>query len=377
LFPGFSHRFRTSAPGIEGRHLARRIDGRHGTAGSILRAVWYDLRLIILVGALSVSLAIVVRYGLGYPIPLEHLVLTDRSRKILRYGFFLGPLILAGALVRRWWNLRQSNGLRVTPPADWLLAFRSLRDEGVVFRIVLSTITLLLMVALFSVFALWKASIVLISPWHWDPTLIGIERAIHGGVLPQELTRRWLGPGATGLLDRLYYLWFRVLALFIVWQSFRAPSQSRSRTLLAVVLVYTLLGNLAALVLSSGGPVYYSRLVGWPDPYADQAGYLAAIPGLRAVEVQASIWHWLLADTYVPFGSISAMPSMHVAAVTVIALACWERNRWLGGAAWFYVLLILVASVHLNWHYAIDGYAAILGTLGVWWLSGRLVRRYR
>jgi len=331
----------------------------------------------MLLGAFSLALAVWVRYGLGYPIPLEHLALTDRSRLILRYAFFLGPLILAAALIRGWWIFRRSEGLLVGRSGGWLVALRSLRDRAFVFRIVLAAVTLLLMVALFSVFALWKASIPLISPWHWDPTLIGIERAFHGGVLPQELTRKWFGPGATVFLDRLYYLWFRLLALFIVWQSFRAPSQSRTRTLLAVALVYTLLGNLAALLLSSGGPVYYSRLVGWPDPYAEQAAYLSAIPGLRATQVQDAIWRWLITDTYVPFGSISAMPSMHVAAVAVIALACWDYHRLLGVAAWIYVILILVGSVHLNWHYAIDGYAAILGTLAVWWLSGLLVRRFR
>jgi hypothetical protein len=30
--------------------------------------------------------------------------------------------------------------------------------------------------------------------------------------------------------------------------------------------------------------------------------------------------------------------------------------------------------VHLGWHYAIDGYAGILGAWLLWWLCGRLVR---
>jgi hypothetical protein len=339
--------------------------------------VWYDLRLVILVGVVSLSLAVGVRYGLGYPIPLEHLVLTDRSRKILQYAVLLGPIAVGAAAIRRHYTLRRSSSQLATPLAGWRETLQALRDDGALYRIVLAVTTLLLMVSLFSLFALWKASIVLLHPWHLDATLIRIDRALHGGVLPQELTRHWFGPRATVLLDRFYYLWFRVLALFIVWQSFRTPSRSRTRTLLAVTLTYTLLGNLLALLLSSGGPVYYSRLVGWPDPYAEHASYLAAIRRLQSTKVQNSIWSWLINDKYVPFGSISAMPSMHVAAVTVIALACWEKNRWLGGLAWIYVLVILLGSVQLNWHYAIDGYAAILGTIAVWGLSGWLVRRYR
>jgi hypothetical protein len=59
-----------------------------------------------------------------------------------------------------------------------------------------------------------------------------------------------------------------------------------------------------------------------------------------------------------------------------MALAGWERNRWLGAAAWIYVLLILLRSVHLNWHYAVDDYVAILATWLIWRLSGWMVRRF-
>jgi hypothetical protein len=35
--------------------------------------------------------------------------------------------------------------------------------------------------------------------------------------------------------------------------------------------------------------------------------------------------------------------------------------------------VILIATVHLGWHYAIDGYVGILGTLLIWRLTGRLL----
>jgi hypothetical protein len=37
--------------------------------------------------------------------------------------------------------------------------------------------------------------------------------------------------------------------------------------------------------------------------------------------------------------------------------------------------VILVGSVHLGWHYAIDGYAAIVGTLVIWCGVGKMIRR--
>jgi membrane-associated phospholipid phosphatase len=100
------------------------------------------------------------------------------------------------------------------------------------------------------------------------------------------------------------------------------------------------------------------------------------IPGLHAPEIQHLTWKWLVTDTYVPFGGIPAMPNMHVAVAAVMALACGEWDRRLGVMASSYALVILVASVDLNRHYAIDGYVAILGTIGVWQASAWIVRRY-
>ena len=39
-----------------------------------------------------------------------------------------------------------------------------------------------------------------------------------------------------------------------------------------------------------------------------------------------------------------------------------------------FAAIILVATVHLGWHYAIDGYAGILSAWLLWWACGRLVR---
>jgi hypothetical protein len=36
--------------------------------------------------------------------------------------------------------------------------------------------------------------------------------------------------------------------------------------------------------------------------------------------------------------------------------------------------LILVGSVHLAWHYAVDSYAGILIAVLSWWIAGQLAR---
>ena len=71
------------------------------------------------------------------------------------------------------------------------------------------------------------------------------------------------------------------------------------------------------------------------------------------------------------------MPSMHVVTSLLIALVCWRINRPLGVAMVVFLVVILIGSVHLGYHYAIDGYAAIVITLAIWSGVGWLLRRDR
>jgi hypothetical protein len=68
---------------------------------------------------------------------------------------------------------------------------------------------------------------------------------------------------------------------------------------------------------------------------------------------------------------IAAMPSVHVALPVLYALAAWKLHRRLGILFGAYALLIFLGSVHLGWHYAVDGYVTLLIVPMVWWLSGK------
>ena len=58
----------------------------------------------------------------------------------------------------------------------------------------------------------------------------------------------------------------------------------------------------------------------------------------------------------------------------LLALVGWRANRSLGIFLWLHALAIFIGSVHLGWHYAVDGYASIIGTIAIWKFSGYLVR---
>lgn len=67
---------------------------------------------------------------------------------------------------------------------------------------------------------------------------------------------------------------------------------------------------------------------------------------------------------------------MHVAIAVLIACASWQLNRRLGWVMILFALLIWIGSIHLAWHYAVDGLSALPLALGIWWLSGIIADRF-
>src|SRR5690606_36313600 len=59
------------------------------------------------------------------------------------------------------------------------------------------------------------------------------------------------------------------------------------------------------------------------------------------------------------FYGVAAMPSLHTAAVTMLAYYLARLSPWAGLFAIAYAVLIAIGSVFLQWHYAIDGYVGI------------------
>ena len=67
------------------------------------------------------------------------------------------------------------------------------------------------------------------------------------------------------------------------------------------------------------------------------------------------------------------MPSMHVAASMLSFLYMRSVNRTLGILSGIYGLAILICSVILGFHYAIDGYFSILAVLLIWFFCKRVL----
>jgi membrane-associated phospholipid phosphatase len=66
---------------------------------------------------------------------------------------------------------------------------------------------------------------------------------------------------------------------------------------------------------------------------------------------------------------ISAFPSLHVAGAAWVAIFASSQFRKLSIIAWAYFGLILIGSVYLGWHYALDGLAGLAIAAAAWRLA--------
>ncbi|MDJ0943767.1 MAG: phosphatase PAP2 family protein [Kiloniellales bacterium] len=245
-------------------------------------------------------------------------------------------------------------------------------------RLANAAVLLLILPIFFSVFTSFKVMIPLIEPFSWDPAFARWDEALHGGQAPWELLHPVLGfPPVTTAINFVYHLWFFVLYAVMFWQGFTlADPHLRMQYLLSTVLIWSLLGSLAATLLSSAGPCYYGAVTGKADPFSPLMAYLRAAAEshyVPAVAVQDMLWADYQAGRLIGAGGISAMPSLHVASSFLFVLLGWRTNRILGWATTVFFLFILIGSVHLGWHYAIDGYLAVALAWPLWLLAGRLL----
>ncbi len=224
-----------------------------------------------------------------------------------------------------------------------------------------------------------KTRIPNIIPYSWDTTFVKIDNFIFLGKDPwQYFAFLYEHPQIIRVMDLVYDLWAAIMVCiwFFVLRFGGADKPRRMQYVLALLLTWFVGGNILAILLSSGGPVYYEALTGLASTYPDQLAQLAAINAetpLRSVPYQKMLWQ-VYESPSVGFGGISAMPSMHCASSYLLYLM-FGRTKisriLLGG----FFLFILISSFVLGWHYAVDGLLAIPVVYGCWKLAEYIVKK--
>ncbi len=238
-------------------------------------------------------------------------------------------------------------------------------------------IIIFLLIPLFFAFiAMYKQLIPFVNPFCWDKTFMQWDYILHFNHHPWELLQPLIGyPVITTFLARIYGLWFFVLAAVIIWQAITKERYYRMQFLLTFMVSWIILGTIMAYYFSSAGPCFYNTYVSATDnPYLPLMVYLYHAAPPWVIELQNTLLTYLQSNTLIFGGGVSAMPSMHLSMAALCFLICSKHNRWLGLCTFLYMIAILIASVHLAWHYAIDGYVAIIGTILIWYCVGLVLR---
>ncbi|MFN4112819.1 MAG: phosphatase PAP2 family protein [Sphingomonadaceae bacterium] len=237
-------------------------------------------------------------------------------------------------------------------------------------------IMLALCVVLMPFFSKMKAAIPLFNPYTWDAAFIAWDRALFFGYDAWEVLQPVLGyPVITAFLAFLYQVWFLLLYPGVLWFAYAAMDETvRRRFFLSYVLSWTVVGGAMATWLASVGPCFIGPLLG-DRTFDAQMAYLNAaneqVP-VMTLKVQGMLLEWFHADANGLGSGITAMPSMHVA----IAFLYWLAMRHAAprAARWFglFFAVTWVSSVHLAYHYAVDGLVSVIVVAAIWRVSAAI-----
>jgi len=295
----------------------------------------------------------------------------------LRGSFSLWLMLAFLGLAWLLYKERPRGGVGASPLAviaAWLQA-RWARD-----RLVSLFWPPLLFAGLMASFNAFKQMILPAAGFRFDPLFAEMDRTLFLGVDPWRISHGLFGsPAMTGLIDKAYHGWFVPMALGVMICAFLPRSSWRLRTqyLISYLTMWIGVGSLLAFLLPGAGPCYYTQFVG-PSPEfealmaklaADQAALGSTV---SALQFQDGLLAAFGSDSLMIGGGISAMPSVHNGLAALFAFAAFRIHRGLGWAMIAYAALIWIGSVHLGWHYAVDGLASILLAWGIWVGAGRI-----
>jgi hypothetical protein len=180
------------------------------------------------------------------------------------------------------------------------------------------------------------------------------------------------------VIDRIYTGWVPVLFVAVLCFAMFAPRYVRARFFLSCAASWLLIGVVGAFLFASAGPCY-AQLIG-ATTAADYAPLMERLQAVHTGEHQLGAVNWQevlwTAHTSRDYGfamGVSAMPSMHNAITMLYVLVLWGCSSRVRALTTAFAAIILIGSVHLGWHYAVDGQFAWAAAAAIWVGAGRFL----
>lgn len=222
-------------------------------------------------------------------------------------------------------------------------------------------------------FGVLKGAIALLNPFKWDIAFADLDQWMHFGRLPHEYFW-WLieWPAGIFVVNFFYNMWFFIMiGTFLIVAAAREDTVLRQQYLMAFMAIWFIAGFLIATGFSSAGPCYFDdlELGDRYKPLMDALKRSSETYTIWALTTQDMLWEGFKGERSGSLG-ISAFPSIHVATSVLFALYYSARWKRVGVLMWIFAGIIMVGSVVLGWHYAVDGYAGAILAWVIWRVVG-------
>ncbi|MEA2293000.1 MAG: hypothetical protein QOE86_639 [Solirubrobacteraceae bacterium] len=206
----------------------------------------------------------------------------------------------------------------------------------------------------------FKGFLPFLRPDRHDAGLLTLDRGLFAGHDPATVLHAVLGTGfANQLLSIVYVVYLAFvpisLAAALVWFGRDARHGLWYTSALCLNWVF---GAISYYLIPTMGPAFVA-----PQLFSD-------LGPTASSALQHSLWVERLTVLFGPAGeqagdvvqSIAAFASLHVSVVLTAALiASWlKASRPLRIALWTYFGLVIVATIYLGWHYAVDDVAGLI-----------------
>ncbi|PEQ14512.1 hypothetical protein B2G71_02730 [Novosphingobium sp. PC22D] len=281
--------------------------------------------------------AIALTLGLA----LAALVVTPDPAGMLPNLVILPSWMLASAVVGSVYALLRMMALGVKSPIAEFV--RVVREDR---KWLLGTVLLVGLAGANMMAFLWfKPLLNALVPFRADPFLARADNLLFFGHDPYVFLT-WLDfPGA----ELVYHkVWTAMMILTLLVIATRPPSPDKSAVMLGYFVLWSLVGPAIHTLMPAVGPIFYARM-GYGDQFA------GLVPGVETRAMADYLWAVYDAKLFGAGSGISAMPSLHVATASWMAIAFWVLARRYFAPIAALSFLIFLMSIALGWHYALDG----------------------